>query len=49
MPKPLKSDREICLRDFVRQVVDRHAGSIAIGESPAGGSRLTMVLPGSDA
>jgi two-component system sensor histidine kinase MprB len=34
---------------IVRQVVDRHAGSIAIGESPAGGSRLTMVLPGSDA
>lgn len=34
---------------IVRQVVDRHAGSISVGDSPAGGARLTMVLPGSDA
>jgi two-component system sensor histidine kinase MprB len=31
---------------IVAQVVDRHSGSVAAGESPAGGARLTIRLPG---
>lgn len=34
---------------IVRQVVDRHAGTITVGTSPAGGTRMTVTLPGSDA
>jgi len=34
---------------IVQQVVHRHAGTIDVGESAAGGARFRMVLPGSDA
>lgn len=32
---------------IVRQVAERHAGTASAGESPAGGARLTLQLPGS--
>ncbi|HEU4810619.1 MAG TPA: HAMP domain-containing sensor histidine kinase, partial [Nocardioides sp.] len=32
---------------IVRQVAGRHAGTVEAGSSPAGGARLTLVLPGS--
>lgn len=31
---------------IVRQVAERHAGSVRAGVSPSGGARLTMTLPG---
>ncbi len=31
---------------IVRQVADRHAGSVDVGTSPAGGARLVLRLPG---
>jgi two-component system sensor histidine kinase MprB len=32
---------------IVRQVVERHSGSVTAGRCPTGGSRLTVTLPGS--
>jgi two-component system, OmpR family, sensor histidine kinase MprB len=32
---------------IVRQVAERHSGTVEAGESPAGGARLTLTLPGS--
>ena len=32
---------------IVRQVAERHSGTVEAGESPAGGARLTLALPGS--
>jgi two-component system sensor histidine kinase MprB len=34
---------------IVRQVVERHAGTVSAGRSPYGGARLVMRLPGSPA
>lgn len=34
---------------IVRQVAERHSGSVTAGTSPAGGARLTLWLPGSHA
>jgi two-component system sensor histidine kinase MprB len=34
---------------IVRQVAERHSGTVSAGASPAGGARLTMWLPGSHA
>jgi two-component system sensor histidine kinase MprB len=34
---------------IVRQVAERHSGTVEAGSSPSGGARLTMWLPGSDA
>ena len=34
---------------IVRQVAERHSGTIEAGASPSGGARLTMWLPGSEA
>ncbi|HYF73392.1 MAG TPA: HAMP domain-containing sensor histidine kinase [Nocardioides sp.] len=34
---------------IVRQVAERHSGSVTAGRSPGGGARLTMSLPGSPA
>jgi two-component system sensor histidine kinase MprB len=31
---------------IVRQVTDRHAGSVEVGSAPGGGARLVMTLPG---
>ena len=31
---------------IVRQVAERHAGTVEAGRSPAGGTRLTLRLPG---
>ena len=31
---------------IVRQVAERHSGTVEAGESPAGGARLTLCLPG---
>jgi two-component system sensor histidine kinase MprB len=31
---------------IVRQVADRHAGTVSVSESPSGGARLTLALPG---
>lgn len=31
---------------IVRQVADRHAGTVSVAESPSGGARLTLALPG---
>jgi two-component system, OmpR family, sensor histidine kinase MprB len=32
---------------IVRQVAERHAGTVEVGDAPGGGARLTMWLPGS--
>ena len=32
---------------IVRQVVERHSGSVTAGRCPGGGSRFTLILPGS--
>jgi two-component system sensor histidine kinase MprB len=32
---------------IVRQVAERHSGTVEAGQSPAGGARLTLALPGS--
>ena len=32
---------------IVRQVAERHAGTVQAGASPSGGARLTLQLPGS--
>ena len=32
---------------IVRQVAERHAGSVTAGRCPSGGARLTLRLPGS--
>jgi two-component system sensor histidine kinase MprB len=32
---------------IVRQVAERHSGTVDAGASPAGGARLTLRLPGS--
>ena len=32
---------------IVRQVAERHSGTVEAGGSPAGGARLTLALPGS--
>jgi two-component system sensor histidine kinase MprB len=34
---------------IVRQVAERHSGTVEAGSSPSGGARLTLWLPGSDA
>ena len=34
---------------IVRQVAERHSGTVEAGASPSGGARLTMWLPGSPA
>jgi two-component system sensor histidine kinase MprB len=31
----------------VRQVAERHSGTVDAGSAPAGGARLTLRLPGS--
>jgi two-component system sensor histidine kinase MprB len=33
---------------IVRQVMERHAGSVEAGAGAGGGARLTVVLPGGD-
>ena len=33
----------------MRQVVDRHGGSISVSESPDGGARFALWLPGVEA
>ena len=32
---------------IVRQVVERHSGTVTAGRCPSGGSRFTVLLPGS--
>jgi two-component system sensor histidine kinase MprB len=34
---------------IVRQVAERHSGTVEAGASPSGGARLTLRLPGSSA
>jgi two-component system sensor histidine kinase MprB len=34
---------------IVRQIAERHSGTVEAGTSPAGGARLTLSLPGSTA
>lgn len=34
---------------IVRQVAERHSGTVEVGESPSGGARLTLRLPGAPA
>ena len=32
---------------IVRQVAERHAGSVDVADSPSGGARVVLTLPGS--